>query len=325
MSKLKKKLAGLLCAVMALCCCIGAASALDASSAYAPDAGLSCYVNAMGGIEFANEELFQGVSIATDDAGNAYATIKFGAGNGSFSIYTVKVYHFIDPTNSTPGYYDESGNVVELSELAESDGVTPGYTVSSDTRENNDGAEIHYVDSMTIPVSEDTGSYYLWVYVNSNVMGVQFCDGSGSAASNTPNAATPYKAALTINWDGTVKIDESSSQSATVNYTVTIGSTYEVSIPSTITVDPDTKTAAYQVVAEDFDLIEGAYVTVAADTSGALSNGAESVSFTNELAEGQLTTTGDALDGTVTVTGTPASSGTYTGTIDFTINYFSGN
>lgn len=47
-----------------------------------------------------------------------------------------------------------------------------------------------------------------------------------------------------------------------------------------------------------------------------------SLAFTNELAAGNLTKTGDNLNGKVTVTGEPASAGEYTGTVDFTINYF---
>ena len=53
---------------------------------------------------------------------------------------------------------------------------------------------------MTFPVSEETSEYNLWIYINSNVMGVQFCDGSGSSSSNHPNEATPYVGKLTIDW-----------------------------------------------------------------------------------------------------------------------------
>lgn len=144
-------------------------------------------------------------------------------------------------------------------------------------------------------------------------MGVMF---GGSDDASKP-------ATLTVDWSTAKEVktaDETSSQSANVKYTVDGG--YEVKIPAEITVDPTTKKAEYAVEAQNFVLENGAYVTVTADESGSLSNGKDSLAFTNELASGNLTKTGDKLNGTVTVTGDPASAGEYTGTVDFTINYF---
>ena len=151
------------------------------------------------------------------------------------------------------------------------------------------------------------------MYVNSNVMGVQF---GGSDSAN-------YAATLTVDWSSAAKIktaDKTSSQSATVKYNVEEG--YEVSIPAEITVDTETKTANYSIQAKKFVFPENAYVTVTANGNGSLSNGKDSLAFTNELAAGNLTKTGDNLNGKVTVTGEPTSAGEYTGTVDFTINYF---
>lgn len=53
-------------------------------------------------------------------------------------------------------------------------------------------------------------------------------------------------------------------------------------------------------------------------------NGSKELAFTNTLAEGNLTKTGDTLAGEVEVTEPATNPGKYTGTIDFTINYFSG-
>lgn len=95
-------------------------------------------------------------------------------------------------------------------------------------------------------------------------------------------------------------------------------------IPATITVDSATNKGSYNVTAQKFILDEGAYVTVTATESGKLVNGSKELAFTNTLAEGNLTKTGDTLAGEVEVTEPATNPGKYTGTIDFTINYFSG-
>ena len=119
-------------------------------------------------------------------------------GKGTGNIFGVEFDAFIDPRNSTPGYYDADGKV--------QDAV---YTVSEDTAQANTGLDedgnrvledVNYVTSMTFPVSEETSEYNLWIYINSNVMGVQFCDGSGTGSSGQPNTATPYVGKLTIDW-----------------------------------------------------------------------------------------------------------------------------
>lgn len=58
-----------------------------------------------------------------------------------------------------------------------------------------------YVTTMTFPLEYGVKTLNLYLYINSQVMGVQFCDGKGSAGSNEPGKATPYKATLTINSD----------------------------------------------------------------------------------------------------------------------------
>lgn len=95
----------------------------------------------------------------------------------------------------------------------------------------------------------------------------------------------------------TLEPDQTSKQSANVEYTVT---------------------------AKNFVIGENAYVTVTASESGKLTNGSDELAFTNTLAEGNLTKTGDTLAGTVKVTDSPANPGRYTGTVDFSINYYAG-
>lgn len=161
--------------------------------------------------------------------------------------------------------------------------------------------EVHYVSSMTFPIDSTKDTYELTLYVNSNVMGVQFGAGSSS------NPAT-----LTVDWSTAEEVkvsDKTSSQSANVKYTVDGG--YEVKIPAEITVDPTIKKAEYVVEAQNF-VIE----------NGVLTNGSNSLSFTNVLESGKLEKTGDKLNGTVTVTDNASVAGEYAGTIDFTINFF---
>lgn len=189
----------------------------------------------------------------------------------------------------------------------------------------NANGQVNYITSITLPVDTATSEYTMWVYLDSNVMGCQLGDGSGTGSSNTPGVATKHTAKLTIDWDSAEKIvvaDESSQQSANVEFTVEGG--YEVEIPATITVDATTKKGAYTVTAKNFIIGEDAYVTVTASKSGKLSNGSNELAFTNTLAEGNLTKTGDTLAGTVEVTDSPSNPGKYTGTIDFTINYYAG-
>lgn len=165
----------------------------------------------------------------------------------------------------------------------------------------------------------------MWLYLDSNVMGCQLGDGSGAGASNTPGVATKHTAKLTIDWGSAEKIvvaDASSEQSANVEYTVEGG--YEVEIPATITVDAATKNGNYTVSAKNFVIGENAYVTVTASEGGKLTCGSDELAFTNTLASGNLTKTGDTLAGTVEVIDSPSNTGKYTGTIDFVINYYAG-
>jgi hypothetical protein len=280
---------------------------------YKVDATLSCYVSAMGGVEFSDGYgLLKDASVTVADDGTAKATLNLGTSTG-LSIYTVACTAFIG-TDETPGYY-KNGEVTK-------ENVT--YTVSEDTAANKNG-QVNYITSITFPVDKETSEYTMWLYLDSNIMGCQLGDGSGTGSSNTPGVATAHTAKLTIDWDSAEKIavaDETSSQSATVEYVV--GASYEVEIPSTITVDSATGKGTYTVAAKNFTIGENAYVTVTASESGTLSNGSDELSFTNTLSDGSLTKTDDTLSGTVEVTTTPSNPGKYTGTIDFTINYFAG-
>lgn len=297
------------------------AGAAEEGTVYSADMELSCYVDAMGGIEFAGEHnLLQGNKIVMDEDGNYTATLKFGKTTG-LNIYTVDCTAFIGEKEK-PGYYDADGNV-----------KTAQYTMSSDTvHSGSEEKEVKYVTSMTFPVNKEKSEYHLWLWLDSNVMGCQFGDGSGSAGSGTAGAKTKYAATLTIDWstlkEGSSMSDSSAKKtSATVEYVVE--NCYEVEIPSKITVDSKTKEGKYTVNADAIP--KNGYMIVTADAEGTLKNEYnDTVAFTNTLSqpadsdnEGtKLMEEGDTLEGLVKVTGKASSNGTYKGTINFTIDCY---
>lgn len=143
---------------------------------YSVDATLSCYVNAMGGIEF-GAPLLTGSTIKVDANGKKTMTLNFT--KSSVTIYNITCDTFIDPSpttedskggikNGTIGIYDDNGNL-------QTDSVE--YTLSDDTALNSKSEEVHYVTSISFPIERLKDTYELTVYVNSNVMGVQFGTG----------------------------------------------------------------------------------------------------------------------------------------------------
>lgn len=154
---------------------------------YSVDATLSCYVNAMGGIEFGTP-LLTGSTIKVD--ANGKKTMTFNFTKSSVTIYNITCYTFIDPSpttedskggikNGTIGIYDDNGNL-------QTDSVE--YTLSDDTALNSKSEEVHYVTSISFPIERLKDTYELTVYVNSNVMGVQFGTGGSDG----------YPATLTV-------------------------------------------------------------------------------------------------------------------------------
>ncbi len=171
---------------------------------YEVEATLSCYVNAMGGVEF-GKPLLIGSLITVDGDGNKKMTLKFT--KSSVTIYNITCDTFIDVnpsstdnsrgvTSGTIGYYDKNGNVRSAE-----------YTLSDDTALNVRDEEVNYVDSMTFPLDQITDTYSLTMYINSNVMGVQFCNENDKAAEAT------YSSTLTVDWSS-LKSESSESGSA---------------------------------------------------------------------------------------------------------------
>lgn len=181
-----------LCVILTIVCIFNT-SALEAETlsegTYNMDASLSCYVNAMGGVEFGSP-LLTGLSIKVDGDGSKTMTLNFT--KSSVTIYNITCDTFIDASpssedsgggvkNGTLGYYDEIGNL-------QTDSVE--HTLSDDTALNSKSEEVHYVSSMSFPIESVKDTYELTLYINSNVMGVQF----GTGESSSP-------ATLTVDWN----------------------------------------------------------------------------------------------------------------------------
>ena len=274
-----------------------------AEGTYTVDAGLSAVVvmGPMGSFEF-GAPLFSGATVTVDASGDAEMTLSFTKANVAAPMGQT-AHAFIDNTSA-------ASTAVQYSDGSTWHNAT--YTLSSDTALDSDSNAINYVDSITFPLTNTGDTFKLAIYVNSDVMGAQF-GGAGSTRDAT----------LTVDWTSAEEVktaDETTNQNATVTYDVTTG--YEVVIPAIITVNPTTKVGEYEVEAQNFTIDPAAYVTVTADTAGSVANGGDSLAFTNVLEDAKLKASGDKLDGTVTVTDSATKPGTYTGTLDFTINYF---
>lgn len=340
----------LLAAAVLLAACLPSArasgwTALGEGSYEIGSSSLSLYVNAMGGIQFANG-IYRGASVTVDGAGNAQLTLRFGA--GQVTIYSITVDTFIHATPTVdgtqytvpPGYYDPQGMV-----------QTAAYTLSGNTALDNNGTAVRYVDSMTFPVSVGSGTvtYHLWLYVNSNVMGCQFGNGSGSAGSNSPGQLTPYAATLSVDW-GSIQggsatsspsvpgaqqppgaqpsgnpSPEPSEEPGNSGEDGPIGGSGLVEIPAVIRLPSTAETANYTVSAQNLDLPAGAHVAVSASPEGRLQNGGDELGFTNVLAGEALQASGDTLTGVIQVEGSPSNVGNYTGTVQFAIRIVRGD
>lgn len=177
--------------------------AFESNKTYKGDIKLSCFVDAMGGVDFGAgqpdkgekyKSLLEGADIAFDSEGKAKITARFR--KSAVSIHGINANTFIDPRNSTPGYYDTDGVKKDADFTISSE----GETATPPEKDPAYASGVRYVTLMTFPVSTDASVYNLWIYVNSSVMGVQFCDGSGTAGAGEPNKATRFIGKITIDW-----------------------------------------------------------------------------------------------------------------------------
>ena len=160
---------------------------------YEMEASLSCYVSAMGGIEFGGPLLKS--AVVTLDAHQG-AHIKLTFTKSSVTIYGVTCDTFVDAApslaaedrgvkNGTIGYYDKNGILLTRDVQ---------HTLSKDTVLSAQGEKVPYVETITFPLPYIGDEYLLTLYINSNVMGVQFCN------KNDHSEATTYPAVLTLDW-----------------------------------------------------------------------------------------------------------------------------
>ncbi|MBQ7598071.1 MAG: hypothetical protein IJU56_05785 [Clostridia bacterium] len=199
----------LLLALFALPANAASFSTMEAGD-YPLDAELSCYVNAMGGVEF-GALLLQKTQLHVSKDGSK--TITLHLGKSQVTIYSVTCDTFVDAKpdngnsfrgvkNGTLGYYDVDGALV-------TDGVT--YTLSDATAENAAKQQVHYVDTVTFPVLSQQADYHLTLCINSNVMGVQFCDANDKTTENT------FPAVLTVDWSSVgLSADSMQTETTTV-------------------------------------------------------------------------------------------------------------
>lgn len=112
---------------------------------------LSCYVNAMGGVEF-GAPLLTSASVEVSADGSKTMTLYFT--KSQVTIYSITCDTFIDVSPSyitetngiksgTLGYYNAEGTLITDSVI---------YTLSDDTAENAQKEKVHYVDSVTFPI-----------------------------------------------------------------------------------------------------------------------------------------------------------------------------
>ena len=132
--------------------------------------------------------IVEGCQVTVDGDGKRMITVKFR--KSYVNVKGLVSNTFIDPRNSKPGYYDMDGIKQDAP-----------YTVSTDdTADDPEGEKVHYVTSMTFPVSKDKTEYFLWLYLNSSVMGAQSGDGKGTAGPNEPNEHSKYAGKFTVDW-----------------------------------------------------------------------------------------------------------------------------
>ena len=223
---------------------------------YELDADLSCFVSAMGGVEF-GAPLLKGTQLIVDAQGKE--SLKLTLSKSSVTIYSITCDTFVDAapsyvtddrgvTSGTIGIYDQDG-------ILRTDGVT--YTLSDDTALNASNQAVHYVDTITFPIDSRRDSYGLTLYINSNVMGVQFCNANDQATAAT------YAATLSVSWGSLTQGAGSTSAPG-----MSTGDSPEQPAPA------DQGSAAHDASPEEMD---GLSIYRADDTQGAEGQAAASI------------------------------------------------
>lgn len=215
---------------------------------YDVTAALSCYVNAMGGIEF-GAPLLSRAAVTIDENGAAAMTLYLT--KSSVTIYGITCDTFVDPApanpNSDRGVLSGTISCYDGNGVLMTEGVS--YTLSSDTALNPASEPVNYVNSITFPLDRVDDKYYLSMYINSNVMGVQFCNSNAAATEST------YPAVLTVGWSSAAAavpaaaaVSETTAAAAPEAETAVISETTAAAAPETSAAVPETLAAG---VSED--------------------------------------------------------------------------
>ena len=131
-----------------------------------------------------------------------YMTLVFN--KSQVTIYTMTCDTFIDTDlanagtskgvkDGTIGVYNEDGTLV-------TEGVEVRYSTGDDYVTGSSG-NVYYVKSVKLPIDSLRESYKLALYINSSVMGVQFCEPNETVSTGT------YSATLTLDLESGKGVD----------------------------------------------------------------------------------------------------------------------
>lgn len=145
----------------------------------------------MGGVEF-GDGLLAGAYVEQEED-RYYMTLVFN--KSQVTIFTITCDTFIDTDlanagtskgieDGTIGVYNEDGTLV-------TEGVEVRYSTGDDYVAGSSG-NVYYVKSVRLPIDSLRESYKLALYINSSVMGVQFCEPNEAVSTGT------YSATLTL-------------------------------------------------------------------------------------------------------------------------------
>ena len=182
---------------------------------YEVDATLGAYIDAMGGVEF-GEGLYKSATVTVLSEAEQRYLLTMQVDKSQVTIYGVTCDTFIDPA-ATSTTYDGSASPVPLGSIgyydADGNPVTEGvtYTLSAegdlvnapDPEGGSNYVQVRYVKEISMVLEnvgaiEDLNELELTFYINSQVMGGQFCTDGPSAAMQP--------ATLTIN--GLTELEE---------------------------------------------------------------------------------------------------------------------
>lgn len=154
------------------------------------------------------QAVYSSAFITKKSNGNTYITVNFKSSAMTIYGITTDVFVDVNPGGGTTRGVSDGILGIYLDGKLTTSGVT--YVLSGDTAVNANGESVPYVQSATFPVNDGASSYNLAIYINSNTMGVEFCNANSSATAAT------YPATLSIDWNS---IDAGSSSSGTSSST----------------------------------------------------------------------------------------------------------